>query len=127
MPVAYVLRRDGDDPFVQEWVLPPLAALGFDRALIAATSGSTPQEIERCAVALVVVTADAAETAEFDHVVEAALRSRTPVVPVFRGVPEGSSTIMHELDMAVRIDVHSSAEPPHLWRRLAQLLPPPKA
>ena len=126
MQAAYVLRQDDDDHFVKEWVLPPLAALGFERALITSTSGSTPEEIERSAVALVVVTKDAAESAEFGQAVEVALRSQTPVVALFRGTSEFPSTIMGELNTAVGIDVHSLAEPADLWRRLVRLLPSPE-
>jgi endonuclease G len=125
MPTAYVLRRDDDGPFVQEWVLPPLAPLGFDQALIASASRSTPLEIEHCAVAVIVVTDDAAGSAEFGQAVEAALRARTPVVLVYRGVPEFPSAIVRELSTAAGIDVGSLVKPVDLWDRLARLLPPP--
>jgi subtilisin family serine protease len=125
MPAAYILCRDEDGPFVQEWVLPPLAALGFDRALIASASGSPAPEVERCAVALVVVTAGAAESVEFGQAVGDVLLTRTPVVPVFRDVPVSSSRIGRELGTAAGIDARTPAEPADLWRRLARLLPPP--
>jgi len=127
MPTAYVLRRDDDGPFVQEWVLPPLAPLGFDQALIASASTSTPLEIEHCAVAIIAVTDDAAGPAEFGQAVEAALRARTPVVLVYRGAPEPPSTIVRELSTAAGIDVSSLVKPVDLWGRLAGLLPPPDA
>src|SRR3954468_7564135 len=127
MPTAYVLRRDDDGPFVQEWVLPPLAPLGFDQALIASASRSTPLEIEHCAVAVIVVTDDAAGSAEFGQAVEAALRARTPVVPVYRGVSELPSTIVRKLSTTAGIDVRSLVKPADLWGRLARLLPPPNA
>jgi subtilisin family serine protease/tetratricopeptide (TPR) repeat protein len=126
MPTAYVLRRDDDGPFVQEWVLPPLAALGFDRALIASTSSNTPLEIEHCAVA-VIVMGDAAGFAELGQGVEVALRARTPVISMYRGMPEVPSTIVRELSTAAGIDVCSMARPTDLWRRMARLLPPPDA
>src|SRR3954452_18054676 len=127
MPTAYVLRRDDDGPFVQEWVLPPLAPLGFDQALIASASRSTPLEIEHCAVSVIVVTDDAAESAEFGQAVQAALRARTPVVAVYRGVSELPSTIVRELSTTAGIDVRSLVKPADLWGRLARLLPPPNS
>jgi subtilisin family serine protease len=126
MPAVCLIRRESDVAFVEDWLLPPLGPLGFDRALAMSTPDD-PQMIEQSAAVLVVVTEAAPKSPGFVQAAKTALRSRTPVVPVYRSVPAISSPLVAELDRAAGIDASTSVKPADLWPRLARLLPLPKS
>ncbi len=120
MPAVYLVHHPDDSVFVRESLLAPLAPLGFDRALT-----GPPSAIGNTAAVLVVVSEKAADSAEFRNAAEAALRSRTPVIVVYRSLPESTAPVLRDLGTAAAIAPATARRRHELWRRLARLLPPP--
>ena len=115
MPTIGVIHQD-EDAFVRDWVLPPLPALGFDRALVMPAAALRPPALEQCA-AIVVVAGANAEATEF------VTRSRVPALTVLRADPSALADLPPT--GTPTIDVRALAERSDLWRRLPWLLQEP--
>src|SRR5258708_6032531 len=92
MPVVYVIHTEEDRAFVEQQLLRPLPALGFDRWLsramcLDARGGEPPVQsaIERSAAVLVVVPASGSVPDLFCDDVRSALTRRSSVIPVYLG------------------------------------------
>ena len=129
MPAVYVVYLQEDRTFVEEWLLPPVAALGFDRFLIAQPLRYPDPSplIERAAAVLVVVSARASASEPFIREADVALRSRTPIIPIYLTSPDPAapSSTMRQLAGRTWIDARTAREPRDLWPRLSRLLPSP--
>lgn len=129
MAAVYVVYLQDDRTFVKDWLLPPVAALGFDRWLTAAPLRYPDPAplMERSAAVLVVVSARAPTSEPFAREADAALRSGAPVIPVYLIPPDpgtGSRT-MRELAGRTAIDARTASAPYELWPQLSRLLPLP--
>lgn len=137
MSVIYIAYAAQDRPFVEERLIRPLPALGFDRWLSSgilepnvAAAPSIALAMQESAVILVVVSASALASPRFLGEVEAALACKTMVIAVYLGEPGAVADypILGELTKVAGINVPEPAaqfEPHDLWRKLAQLLPRP--
>ena len=120
MPAVYLVHHPDDSVFVRESLLPPLAPLGFDRALT-----GPPSAIEHTAAVLVVVSAEAARLGGIPGrgrgrtaLQDAGHRRSTAACP---GARAGAAGPRHGRGDRPR----DGAAQHELWRRLARLLPPP--
>src|SRR3981189_1890805 len=94
MPVIYIAYAAQDRPFVEERLIRPLPALGFDRWLSSgilepnvAAAPSIARAMQESAAILVVVSASALASRYFAAEVEAALACKTVVIAVYLGEP----------------------------------------
>ncbi len=120
MATMAVIRRDEDRDFAQEYLVPALPALGFDRALVLADSATPSPALAGCTAAVVVMGEDPDAVAP---VVAALLRSRTVLLVVDRAAPRRSAR--RDLGGVPTVDVRTVTGPAELWRRLPWLLPTP--
>jgi subtilisin family serine protease len=135
MSVIYIAYAAQDRPFVEERLIRPLPALGFDRWLSSSIlkpniAPSIALAMQESAAILVVVSASALASRHFVGEVEAALACKTMVIAVYLGEPGAAAdyAILGELTKVAGINVPEPAaqfEPHDLWRKLAQLLPRP--
>jgi subtilisin family serine protease len=126
MSVIYIAYEAQDRSFVEDRLIRPLPALGFDRWL---SSGIPDQNvtlaIQQSTAILVVVSASALASPRFVGEVEAALACKTMVIAVYLGEPDvaGDHPILDKLKKVPGIAAPEAKEPRDLWRLLAQLLP----
>jgi subtilisin family serine protease len=137
MPTIFVIHEAQDGPFVEDRLIHPLPALGFDRWL---SSRMLQQDVEaaptislameQSAAILVVVPASAFASQRFVAETAAALRCKTMVIGVYLGQPNVAEhdPFLHGLGRVPRIEVPEAvgrSEPRDLLSALAELLPPP--
>jgi subtilisin family serine protease len=136
MSVIYVAHEIEDRPFVEDRLIRPLPALGFDRWLSSGTlepnvaaAPSNERAMEQSTAILVVVSASALASPRFLDEARAALRCKTMVIAVYLGEPNvtGDQPVLRELNKVPRIEVPQAMElePHNLPRKLAELLPRP--
>ncbi len=137
MPVIYIAYAAQDRPFVEDRLIRPLPALGFDRWLSSgmleqnvAAAPSVALAMQQSAAILLVVSASALASPHFVAEVEAALACKPIVIAVYLGGPDvaGHNQILRELKKVAGINVTEAMdqfEPRNLWHRLAELLPRP--
>ena len=139
MPVIYIAHEAHDRPFVEDRLVRPLPALGFDQWLSSgmleqnvAAASSIPRAMEQSAAILVVVSASALASSRFLDEVGAALRFKTMVIAVYVDEPNvtADQPVLRELSKVPGIQVDRAmerVESLNLFRKLAELLPRPES
>jgi subtilisin family serine protease len=132
MPVIFIVCAAHDRPFVEERLIRPLPALGFDQWVPSSIfepniATSIARAMQESAAVLVVVSASALASRYFADEVAAALACKTMVIALYLDKPDviGDAPILRELRKVPGIAVPETMEPHDLWRMLAQLLPRP--
>jgi hypothetical protein len=137
MAVIYIAYEAQDRPFVEDQLIRPLPALGFDQwfssGILGPNVAAAPpiaRAMQESAAILVVVSTSALASPRFLDEVEAALACKTMVIAVYLGEPDvaGDHPVLRELKKVAGIKVPQAMEqlePGNLSRKLAELLPRP--